>query len=168
MQYDTAMWGTVADWVSGIGTLVAVIVSLYLASRDNFKKVSVNGYFNLLLFDDYSNGEPMLKIDIVNKGKTPVNITSVGFTKYKINKYNNRFNLLYKYFPKYFSLLMVVRFEEKASDKLPIMIKSQEIKTFLPQTTITHLKEDKGIPKRFRIYAKDSTGKYYFSKTIKI
>ncbi len=54
--------GSLADWVSGLGTIVAVIVSLYLASRWNkdYIRFSMDG--NRLNISNLSNDEVKLAI----------------------------------------------------------------------------------------------------------
>lgn len=71
-------WGSVADWVSGIGTFAAVIVSLYLANRKKrpriiFAPKIYNGNWYIIVYNpDY---EPVFlnftgDINIETKNKT--------------------------------------------------------------------------------------------------
>ena len=160
--YDPEYMGTIADWVSGIGTLIAVIVTLYFSTRDNRKRLKVSVTWSYLL---YANGDASgggtIAIDAVNLGKIPVHIKSVGLMKRKIPKYFSGI------FPKSLLKLQLMNFYD-FSDKPPTVVGGQESKSFTTTTTSNQLKDNDYISKKMRAYIQDSTGKFYYSKKIKL
>lgn len=67
------------SWVSGIGALLAVGVSLYLAKQQTKVKLAVSAGHRLVL----TRGEPetpeYVSIRVVNLGQQPVTVTNVGW-----------------------------------------------------------------------------------------
>lgn len=71
-------WGSVGDWVSGIGAFVAVIVAVWLADtqrKDNAERLKLNG-----AIQPSNNGSALfggvdLVIDVVSSGNRPVNLS---------------------------------------------------------------------------------------------
>jgi hypothetical protein len=71
-------WGSVGDWVSGIGAFLAVIVAIWLADtqrKDNAERLKLTGTIG-----PSNNGSAMfggvdLVIDIVSSGNRPVNLS---------------------------------------------------------------------------------------------
>lgn len=162
MDYDPTIHGTLADWVSGIGTLLAIIISLYLTLKDNYKKLIVSSYFNYYLYDQGNmSNEPFLSIEIVNNGKVPVNVTQLGFSKFKINK--RMPNFIREAFPRTFGMMQIINLRED-SNQLPCMIKPQELKKFSFKGNANSLRNSKYIGTKTRVYVKDSTGKVFYSK----
>ncbi|WP_443660467.1 hypothetical protein [Clostridium algidicarnis] len=74
--------GNIADWLSAIGTISAVIVALYLAKRDVKPKLKVISKFSYLV--DSINGfstEPFqLSVEVVNQGLVPVSLTECSIS----------------------------------------------------------------------------------------
>ena len=159
--YDPEVFGTVADWVSGVGTLLAIIVSLYISLRDNYKRLMVTAYYSYYI---YSNGmvseDGFLTIDIVNNGKIPLTIEKIGFSKFKINRHLPSF--IQRNFQKIFGLSQIIGLDSE-NETLPVLVGPQEKKTFKIQGTIEGIQNSSFIPKRTYIYAVDSTKKYFFS-----
>lgn len=161
-NYDPSIHGTIADWVSGIGSLFAIITSLYLTMRDNYKKAIVTSYFNFEVYDtgDVSN-EYFLSIEVVNNGKIPINVTKVGVSKFKMNKYAPQW--LKNLMPKTFGMQQFIQFREE-SNKLPTMLESQGLANFSVLGAANNLRGHSKIAKKTKVFVQDSTGKYYFSR----
>lgn len=67
-----------APWLSALGTISAVIVALYLSSKDR-PKLRVSADTRILL-DEGENYPEYLIIEAVNIGIRPIKITNVGWT----------------------------------------------------------------------------------------
>lgn len=79
-------WGSVADWVSGLGSLSAVITALYLANYS--QRIRLRGHAGLRMV--VGGGEPAISIisfSVTNTGNRPTVINNismrVGFFKKK-------------------------------------------------------------------------------------
>lgn len=73
--------GSMAEWVSGIGTLLAVVTSLYLANRNPKKKLLVSHEIKEVVKWNPSpeHGEKTLIVTVVNMEITPVQISNLYF-----------------------------------------------------------------------------------------
>jgi hypothetical protein len=72
-------WGSLADWVSGIGSVSAALVALYLADRqrrDNTARIEINQY---LTQDNFS-------IDLVSTGEKPAIVTGIYIRSPRLKK----------------------------------------------------------------------------------
>lgn len=72
-------WGTVADWVSGIGSLAAAVVALYIAYDS--KKVRLSGYAGHRTI--IGGGMPTIEVFTVsatNISQRPTTITNISFS----------------------------------------------------------------------------------------
>lgn len=72
-------WGSLGDWVSGTGALLAVLVTLYLADKQRREdaellKVVANASFP---FGPGYLGEPFISLVLTSEGKRPVTATSL-------------------------------------------------------------------------------------------
>lgn len=79
MEYDWKLINSFAPWLSAIGTLLAVITSLYLARREN-PKLRVTTSVQVLISEAIEGNPKYFIIEIVNIGIRPVKITGVGWT----------------------------------------------------------------------------------------
>lgn len=68
MTFDVAIWGTVAEWVSGLGTLVAVSVALWLGVRAPREFLNFDVFYQ-------DRPEPLLNLTIRNAGMMEVVVT---------------------------------------------------------------------------------------------
>ena len=71
-------WGSVANWVSGIGSLTASCVALFVAERN--RQISLSGYVGKRVL--IGGGFPktnVLSISVTNLGTRAAKITNVGF-----------------------------------------------------------------------------------------
>jgi hypothetical protein len=76
---ETVQWGTVADWVSGIGSLAAAIVALYIAYDS--KKVRLSGYAGHRTM--IGGGMPsveLFSVSATNISQRPTTITNISFS----------------------------------------------------------------------------------------
>ncbi|RUR56359.1 hypothetical protein [Vreelandella populi] len=73
-------WGSVADWVSGIGSLAAVVTALYLARASNKIRLRVHvGHRIVLAAGQQAEPPQFLQIGAVNIGSRFARITNVGY-----------------------------------------------------------------------------------------
>lgn len=72
-------WGSVANWVSGIGSLVASCVALFIAERG--RRIKLDGYVGKRVM--IGGGSPrtnVLAISVTNVGSRVAKISNVGMT----------------------------------------------------------------------------------------
>lgn len=73
-------WGSVADWVSGLGSLAAVIVALYLARQDRRLNLEVAAQHSLLVSELGTPPWPQyLSVRITNHGRREAQIIGIGW-----------------------------------------------------------------------------------------
>jgi hypothetical protein len=85
---DKCTWefiNTFAPWFAAIGTLGAVIVSLYLARQDRRIKLKVSAGYRIIAIPG-ERGESYLVIYIVNAGHRDAQVTGIGWKVGFINK----------------------------------------------------------------------------------
>ena len=145
--------GNVWDALSAIGTIAVVIVSLYLARRDYRKKLEVDYWISYKIF----SGEKisLWSIDLVNIASVPVKIYEVGlYQKSWLRKRRKKI------------IFMMPRDFEYESAKLPILLNPQEDATYFiaKNEWITKIKELGINQRKIGLYARDTTGKYYYRK----
>lgn len=75
-------WGSAGDWVSGIGALLAVIVTLLLADKQRREdaellKVVANASFPV---GPGFYGLPFISVELTSEGKRPVTVTGLNVT----------------------------------------------------------------------------------------
>ncbi|MCA2389867.1 MULTISPECIES: hypothetical protein [Lactococcus] len=145
--------GNIWDALSAIGTIGVVIVSLYLARKDYRKKLEVDYWISYKIF----SGEKvsLWSIDLVNIGSVPVKIYEVGI--YRKNWLRKRRKKI---------IFMMPRDFEYESAKLPILLNPQEDATYFiaKNECITKIKELGINQRKIGLYARDTTGKYYYRK----
>lgn len=145
--------GNVWDALSAIGTIAVVIVSLYLARRDYRKKLEVDYWISYKIFSVEKIS--LWSIDLVNIGSVPVKIYEVGlYQKSWLRKRRKKI------------IFMMPRDFEYESAKLPILLNPQEDATYFiaKNEWITKIKELGINQRKIGLYARDTTGKYYFRK----
>lgn len=83
MIFSKETWefiNTFSPWLSAVGTLAAVLVSLYLAGRDKRIKLKVCAGYRLLVTQGLSSeSSDYLAIQIVNIGHREAQITGIGW-----------------------------------------------------------------------------------------
>lgn len=72
-------WGSLGDWVSGLGALLAVLVTLWLADKQ--RREDVESLKVGLVVGMMSNGPALLfaSVNVTSDGKRPVLITGITF-----------------------------------------------------------------------------------------
>lgn len=82
-MFDQETWkfiNSFADWLSAIGTIMAVIVALYLARNDKQIKLKVSaGHWIEPPNDNFPAPTDYLMINVVNVGYRPVTISKIGW-----------------------------------------------------------------------------------------
>lgn len=73
------VWNTVGAWVAGLGTLAAVVTSLYLARHSESIRLKVWADVYHTYLGDGTPPEKSIIISVVNQGDRPVNIDTVGW-----------------------------------------------------------------------------------------
>ena len=73
----TIDWGSVADWVSGLGSFAAVVTALYLAS--DAQRIKLNGYCGLrIIIGGGAPQQELLFISVTNIGSRRATINNIG------------------------------------------------------------------------------------------
>lgn len=148
--------GNLWEALSAIGTIGAVIVSLWLARKDDKKKFQVVLKTSFGIRDDNSMDEtPYLSIDAVNKSNIPLTIEEVGF----INKKDgNKVTVTDQ------------RTLIQGSNQLPNKTEPYSLAMFVlnHEQILKELHKKWSPGKKVRAYVRDSSGKYHFSKHYKI
>lgn len=108
-----------APWLSAIGTILAVIVSLYLARRDKLIKLKVSAGHRLFISPGMRGQYPeFLYISVVNKGFQEAQLTNIGW---KIGL-----------FKKQHAIQSIIQ-NDGISSSMPIRLKNgEEAKYFIP------------------------------------
>src|SRR5688572_27200040 len=76
---EAVNWGSVADWVSGIGSLSAAIVALYVAHLS--RRIHLTGYCgHRLILGGGGPREEIVSISVTNIGQRTTTISNVGMT----------------------------------------------------------------------------------------
>ncbi|WP_294962005.1 hypothetical protein [Sulfurimonas sp.] len=70
----------IGTWIAAIGTVGAVITSLWLASSNNRVKLKISAETNSLLSSNESGHKEVCLIHIVNIGTRPIKINNIGWT----------------------------------------------------------------------------------------
>ena len=72
-------WGSFADWVSGIGSLAAAGVALYVAN--SAQRVKLKGYCgHRLIIGLAQPQEEVFSVQVTNVSQRPTVVTNIGFT----------------------------------------------------------------------------------------
>ncbi|NLY44633.1 MAG: hypothetical protein GX053_01370 [Tissierella sp.] len=72
--------GNIADWLSAIGTLSAVIVALYLANREHKPRAKVTAKYSHIVYDTGIERVPYaICVDIANIGSMPIYLKECTF-----------------------------------------------------------------------------------------
>ena len=72
-------WGTIADWVSGLGSLAAAGVALYVAN--SAQRVKLKGYCSHRLIIGLAQPqEDVFSVQVTNVSQRPTVVTNIGFT----------------------------------------------------------------------------------------
>ncbi|MBO9740645.1 hypothetical protein J7432_16970 [Xanthomonas axonopodis pv. begoniae] len=69
-------WGSVADWVSGIGSLTAAIVAIWLAKRG--ERIKLRGYCGLRILIGGGHREDVVSFSVTNVGTRATVISNIS------------------------------------------------------------------------------------------
>jgi hypothetical protein len=150
---------TFSPWLSAIGTLAAVLVSLYLSGQDRRIKLRISAHSSFLISQGLP-GKPTeyLSIHIVNTGRREVQIINIGW---KVGL-----------FKKQYAVQTIMR--DGISSTLPVRIRDgEEANYFIPLKDSSWLKDfvekflhpdPESRLKHLKIQAVTSVGKKFESK----
>lgn len=84
MGVENIAWGSVADWVSAVGTILAAAVALWLARRES--RVKVSAYCGIRVMIDGEQHTRLVSITVTNTGFRSFKISNLGLTHGLIKK----------------------------------------------------------------------------------
>lgn len=73
------VWSAVGSWVSGLGALAAVCLSLWLVNRTERVRIRASAGIRLLFEGDGTPAERHVCISVTNIGDRPVTVNTVGW-----------------------------------------------------------------------------------------
>lgn len=73
------LWSVIGTWIAGIGTLSAVVTSLWLAYHQGKVRLNVVAGHSLLIYQGTQNTPEYCIVKVVNVGSKPAKIVSVGW-----------------------------------------------------------------------------------------
>ncbi|KZK37687.1 hypothetical protein P7266_1088 [Lactococcus cremoris] len=150
-------FGNVWDALTAIGTMGAVIISLYLTRKDYKKKLRIDYWVSYKIL----SGEkfPIWCIDVTNTGVIPVKIYEIGVYQ-RSNFFKRRRSIPF----------LVPRDLEQESSKLPVLIQPQEDATYFvaQEEWAETLQDFTYSANQVAFYVIDTTGKLYKTKYFKV
>ena len=79
ISYASINWGSVADWVSGTGSLAAAVVALYIARFS--QRVRLRGYCGHRIIVGLGQTKiDVFTVSVTNISQRPTMVTNIGFT----------------------------------------------------------------------------------------
>jgi len=148
-QAVLALLNTIGIWLAGIGTLSAVIVSLYLARKDSIVRLKVYAGHRILVAQNQKEQPDFLSIGITNVGFRKVTITGIGW---KVGIFKKKYGIQTLY-------------PNPISDNLPKTLNDgDEARVLIP------FKNSQNYPNWIDDFPKDFLGKYpkLSSRTLKL
>lgn len=78
---DLAFWSMLGTWLASIGTIAAVITSLYLARKNEKVNLLITSNLIFLLTSgrEYSDDDQYIHIEVTNNGNKPITIQNIGW-----------------------------------------------------------------------------------------
>lgn len=148
--------GNVWEALSAVGTIGAVIISLWLARRDERRKLTVQVYLSYgMKHDNTFENESYISIDTFNEGKRPIIIEEVGFVK---RKRGRKLTIIDSTIFKQGSSGLNYKVDSNLSAMY--ILELENIKQ--------SAQREWGEKVKIRAYVRDSSGKKHFSKRHKI
>ena len=126
MDHTLQIWNVIGTWVASIGTVGAVITSLWLATNANKVKLKVFAGHRILISELEQTNEDYCCIQVVNTGARPVKITNIGW---QAGRFKNK-------------QFMVQIFGTPNSDNVPKMLTEGEEATFMVPLALRGNDED--------------------------
>ncbi|MGN8066463.1 hypothetical protein ACTCUF_07995 [Lactococcus lactis] len=148
--------GNIWEALSAVGTIGAVIVSLWLARKDGKKKFQVVLKTSFgIRYDNSIDERPYLSIDAINKSNIPLTIEEVGFINKKDGKKVT---------------VTDQRFLIEGSNQLPTKTEPYSLAMFVfnQEQLFKELHKKWSQGEKVRAYVRDSSGKHHFSKHYKV
>ncbi len=123
-KFDPDTWrfiNSFAPWLSALGTMAAVITSLYFARKDKRVRLEVSAGHRIIISQGASKPFPeVLNIRIVNIGHRDVQLTNIGW---KVGIFKKRFSVQ-------------TTIQDRISSQLPIRLKDgEEANYYIPFNT---------------------------------
>jgi hypothetical protein len=115
MENTLQLWSVIGTWIASIGTVSAVITSLWLANSVNKIKLKVSAGHRILISPLEKNNNSYCYINVVNTGSKPLKIINIGW---QAGRFKNKQQ-------------MVQIFGLPNSDDVPKMLTEGEEATFL-------------------------------------
>ncbi|WP_347883264.1 hypothetical protein [Pseudomonas aestiva] len=107
--------GSLGDWVSGIGALLAVVVTLWLAHRQSLEDTeSLKVQARMVVTIEMGQPCTWLELSAVSNGKRPATVTAFGFT----SKHSEDFLGFYGYATVSQPFPMMLQYGQKGSGLL--------------------------------------------------
>lgn len=110
MDMSSVNWGSVADWVSGLGSLAAVITALYLATDS--QRIKLTGYCGLRLI--VGGGGPqqeLVFLSVTNIGSRAATINNIGM---RVGRFKKR-------------QAIITAFRDAYSDGVPVTLQDGDV-----------------------------------------
>jgi hypothetical protein len=79
LDQQIQLWNAIGTWVAGLATVVAVVVSLWFATRRDRVKLNVVAGVRLVIAGDGSPPREFVSISATNLGERPVTISIIGW-----------------------------------------------------------------------------------------
>lgn len=92
MEICSINWGSVADWFSGVGTLMAVATALYLASDS--RRIKLTGYCGVRRAVRWGGPQWVVLLSVTNVGSRTAIINSIGIRVGRFKKRQALFNVV--------------------------------------------------------------------------
>lgn len=153
-------WGSVADWFSGIATLLAVIVSLFLSSKKEKPKITVE-YSGIAALMSQNGLYYCHSWSVYNYSNMPAKITVVGAL---ISK---KKHIILNENSKHIQNIIFNQTEYFIYNKIPISVESNgtsniliKVGGLLEQLESPEMKDESCL----KFYCKDNFNQWYFSK----
>lgn len=78
---DLSFWSMIGTWLASIGTIAAVITSLYLARQNDKVNLVINSNLIFLVgyMREYTDDDHYVCIEVINNGNRPVTIQNIAW-----------------------------------------------------------------------------------------
>ncbi len=123
-QNTVQIWGVIGTWVASIGTISAVILSLYFAYNRGKIKLKVTAGHRLVITPGLNSRPEYCSIKVVNAGDRPAKITSVGW---ETGRFKNKKHFVQLFGTPGFDDIPKVLYEgEEANFMVPLRFKGND------------------------------------------
>ncbi|HDZ45608.1 hypothetical protein LCGC14_0097230 [marine sediment metagenome] len=113
------LWSVIGTWVAGIGTVGAVVTSLWFALHQNTIKLKVSAGHRILVTPGSKETPDYCSIQVVNVGLRPAKITHVGW---EVGRWRNKKYMLQTFgYPGFDDVPKTLYEGEEASFMIPFL-----------------------------------------------